>query len=86
MADVDTDQHGALVVHGVWELHLVEVTADLAVDLTQDIGGLGQVEAHGIADRDDLRGDLVHHARIFDLFVVGLAIQNADYNLWVAER
>jgi len=40
MAHVDTDQHGALVIHGVGELHLVKITTDLAIDLAQDVGGL----------------------------------------------
>ena len=37
VADIDTNQHGALGFHGIWELHLVEVASNLAVDLAKYI-------------------------------------------------
>ena len=37
---IDTDQHGSLGVEGLWELEVEEVSSDLGVDLSQDIGGL----------------------------------------------
>ena len=35
VADIDTNQHGALGFHGIWELHLVKIASNLAVDLSK---------------------------------------------------
>lgn len=39
MANIDADQHGLAVFEGLRELQVVQVTASLAVDLAEDVGG-----------------------------------------------
>ena len=85
MADVNADEHGSLVGHGVWELHLVEIAADLGVDLPEDVGGLAHVEGSPVAAGDHLRRNLVHRAHLLHHLVVGLPVEDADGNLWVPE-
>ena len=69
MRNIDTDQHGALALQTFRELQVVEITAGLAVNLAQNIGGLRQIELGGVSGRDDLAGHsvLVHH--FFEGFV-----------------
>lgn len=54
MADVDTDQHGLAVLHLLGELEVEEVGAHLAVDLLEDVRGLGEVELLPIPGGDHL--------------------------------
>ena len=85
MAHIDTDQHGSLAVHRRRELHLVEIPADLAVDLPQNIRSLGEVEGAGVATSHHLGGDLVHGADLLEHLVVRLPVDDAHGHLWVAE-
>lgn len=54
MADIDSDQHRSLLLEGLRELEREQVTSDLAVDLTQDVGSLRQVELAAIPASDHL--------------------------------
>ncbi len=69
MRNIDTDQHGALALQTLRELQVIEITAGLAVNLAQNIGGLRQIELGGVSGCDDLAGHsvLVHH--FFEGFV-----------------
>ena len=49
MADINSNEHGALCLQDVRELHYVEVAAHLAVHLLYDIGGLRQIERLAIS-------------------------------------
>ena len=40
MADINTNEHGALLLQFLWELHEEEITSNLDVDLSQDVGSL----------------------------------------------
>ena len=44
VANIDTDQHRLHVAHLVGQFEVVEVAAHLAIELLQDVGGLGEVE------------------------------------------
>ena len=85
MTDVNADQHRQLVVHGLWELHVVEVPAYFAVDLTQDVGSLREDELGSISGCDDLRRtpELVHH--FLEHGVVGFSVQDSDYHQRVVD-
>lgn len=54
VADIDSDQHGSLLLEGLRELEREQVTSNLAVDLTQDVGSLRQVELAAIPASDHL--------------------------------
>ena len=85
MAHIDTDEHGAHRVQLGWELHGVEVTAHLGVDLAQDVAGLGQVKLVGVLPGDHLRR---HAELLHDLLVGGiivLVLQQDYHHLRVLE-
>ena len=54
MADIDSNQHSPLLGQGIRELHLEEITANLAVDLSQDVSCFGKVELSCIPHCDNL--------------------------------
>jgi hypothetical protein len=55
VANINADQHGAHFVHDRRELQSVKITANLAVDLAQDVGRFAQVELKSIASDNTLR-------------------------------
>ena len=59
MTYVNTDEHGANLLHGFREFHREEITTSLAVDLLQNVGGLAQVERKSIATCDYLGWNLI---------------------------
>ena len=59
MAYVNTNEHGANLLHGIWEFHREEIATSLTVDLLQNVGGLAQIERISIAASDYLRRNLV---------------------------
>ena len=79
MADIDTDEHGADLVHDCRELHLEEVSTHLRVDLAQDVRRFGGVEGTSISVRDDLRG---HSELVKDQFVLAVQVlsEEDDHN------
>ena len=85
MAHIDADQHGAHRLHGIRELHLVEIAPDLRVDLSQDVGRLGHVKASGVLTGYDLGGNLVHLEDLLDLGIVRLPVNDEESDLGVAE-
>lgn len=54
MADIDSNQHGSFLGQRLRELHLKQITANLAVDLPQDVGCFGKIELSRIPDCDNL--------------------------------
>ena len=86
MTHVNTNQHGLHRIHDVRELHLVQITASLAVDLSQDVGSLRHVEGTSVPASDDLRWDLVHLHDLLEHLIVLFAVKHADCHLWVSER
>ena len=40
MTNIDSDQHSPQIGHCIRELHSVQVTAHLAIELPQDVGSL----------------------------------------------
>ena len=85
MADVDTDQHGAQFVQGIWELHGEEVSSSLAVDLLQDVGSLRQIELVAVAARDDLGWDAEFTHHFLEHLVVLLAAEHSNAHDGVSE-
>lgn len=59
MADIDTNEHGLDSFEHSGELHGEEIAADLRVDLSEDVRGLGHVEFGSVAHSDHLRWHLV---------------------------
>ena len=85
MAYIDSNQHCSHAVHHIWHLHLVKITSNLAVYLSQDVGCLRHIERAAIATGDHLGGNLVHGANLLYHLVVSLSIDNTDGNLRVLE-
>ena len=59
MAYVNTNEHGANLLHGIWEFHREEIATSLTVDLLQNVGGLAQIERISIAASDYLGWNLI---------------------------
>ena len=86
VTDIDSNEHGPHLLHGLWEFQVEEVTSNLAVDLSEDVGGFGGVEAVGISDGDHLRWDLVLLEEfLVHLVLIFLAKHNDDH-LGVSEH
>lgn len=85
MANIDTNQHGLHRGHLVWELDVVEVAANLGVDLLQNVGCLGEVEAEGVPDSDYLGGDLVLLVKLLVVLVDAFIAKHHDEYDWVAQ-
>lgn len=85
MTDIYTDKHGLHRAHGLGELHLIQITASLAIDLPQYIARLTHIERATIATSNHLRRYLVHLEHLLNHLVVTLSVQHADGNLRVAE-
>ena len=76
MTHVDSNQHSAPFSHLVWELQVEEITSNLAVDLFQDIRGLGQIELVAVPGCHDLGGDLVQFVELLVFIIDTLITQN----------
>ena len=85
VANIDANQHGAHVVHGLGELQVEQVALDLRVDLPQDVRSLAHVELEAVASRDDLRRNLELMEKLLVHAVVVLVAENNDHDLRVAE-
>ena len=83
MAHVKTDQHGFHRVHLFRELHIIEISSHLGVDLLQYVRSLGQIELVGVPSCNDLAGDLVLLVQLLMLIVEGLVSENHHKHLWM---
>lgn len=54
VADIDSDKHSPFFIHGLRKLQSVEVAAELAVDLRQDLARFRKVELPSVAELDYL--------------------------------
>lgn len=85
MANIDTDKHGLHVAHYFWELEVKKISADLAVDLPQNVAGLRGVERIGIPDGDHLGGNFVFLEQFF-VHLVGALLEEDHHNkLWMSK-
>ena len=85
MAHIDTDQHRLHVAHLVGQFEVEQVAAHLAIELFQDVGGLGEVEGGETAlGSHDLRGDVVELVQLLVLVVEVLPAEDHDKHLWEA--
>ena len=85
MADIDADQHCAHLIHGLRELQVEQVSLDLRIDLTEDVGRLAHVEFEGIARRDHLRRNVVLVEELLVHSVVVLVAEDDNHDLRVTE-
>lgn len=85
MADINTNQHGPFLSQGVRELHLEEISANLAVDLSQDVSCFRKIKRSSVPDCDDLRRHGVGLEHFFVSRVVVLITKNSHANSWVDE-
>ena len=85
MTDINSNQHGSLLFKGLWELELEQIAANLAVDLTQNVGRFGQVKRPAVPHRDHLRRHLIRLEDFFEHRVVGLEAEHSDADHWVSE-
>jgi len=85
VADINTDQHGSLGIEGLGELEVEEISSDLGVDLSQDIGGLGGVEGESVSHGDDLGRHSVVSEDFLVHLVVRLVAEDGDDHDWVSE-
>ena len=82
MAHIDTDQHRLHVAHLVGQFEVEQVAAHLAIELFQDVGGLGEVEGGEAAlSSHDLRGDVVELVQLLVLVVEVLPAEDHDKHL-----
>lgn len=86
MAHIDSDQHGAHLVHGFGELHQVEVTLSLRVDLLEEVRGNAHESfpSRGVSC-DHLRWDLELSKELLVHRVIVLVAQNDKSDLWMTE-
>jgi hypothetical protein len=77
VAHINTDQHGALLLEGFWELEMVEITTSLGVHLSEDVGRFRKVELKTITSGDHLRWHSVLEHHFLKHLVVVLTLQNA---------
>jgi hypothetical protein len=75
VANINADQHTVLTLKRLGELHVVQVTTHLAVNLTQDICGLGKSELARVSCCDYLRRAAELHHHFFHHWVVRLSVQ-----------
>lgn len=76
MANVNTNQHGERI-QTLGHLKIVQIAANLAVDLLQDVGSFRKIELESIAGGDNLRW----HAVVFEhLLVHGVKTFVAENN------
>lgn len=78
MADIDSDEHRPHAGHFVRQLQVEKVASHLAVELLDDVRGLGKVEFGAVASSDDLRRDLIQLKELFVLIVELLIAENED--------
>jgi hypothetical protein len=85
MAYINTDQHGTHGFHLFREAQSVKISAEFAVDLAQDVGGLAQVKLEGVASCNHLgwQTEVVHH--LFHHRVVVLLPKKTNHYLRVSE-
>lgn len=82
MTHIDADQHGARVKL-LRELKVEQVTAQLGVDLTQDVRSNGEVKAaREVLVADALRDHLVLVSHSLDLLVEAFLRQHHNDNGW----
>ena len=85
VADIDSDQHRAVVVHRFRELQVEQVTLNLGVDLSEDVAGLAHVKLEAAARGDHLRWNLELVEELLVHAVVVLVSEDDYYHLRVAE-
>jgi len=86
VADIDTNEHGSHVIESSWELEVEQISASLAVDLSQDVAGLRWVEGLSISSSDHLRWDVELLENLFVHLVLVLIAKDHDNHGWVSEH
>ena len=86
MAHIDSNQHGAHLIHGFWELHQVKITLSLRVDLLEKIRGNTHESfpSCGVS-RDHLRWDLELSKELLVHRVIVLVAQDDKSDLRMTE-
>ena len=85
MADIDANQHGPLLFDCLRELHAEKVTANLRIDLSENVGGLRKIEGTAVATSDDLRRHLVLLEDFFESSIVALVAKYRDADQRMSE-
>lgn len=83
MTHINADQHGSLLLHSLWKLHVVEVTTSLGVYLSKDVGRFRQIKLHSVAHGYYLGWHPVLKHHLLKHLVVVLTLQNTDHHGWV---
>ena len=86
MAHINANQHRLHRLHGVRELHLIQVSSHLAVDLLQDVRGYGHVELSAESACYNLRRDLIQSEDLLDHLVQAFSIKHVHCNLRMTEN
>ena len=83
MAHIDPNQHGSERFHRLGELHLVQVTTSLNVDLLQDVACFGQPKLLGIPPCHYLRRYLISLEYLLDHGIIPFVGQycHNDYRM-----
>ena len=86
MAHINPDQHGSKRFHRLWELHLVQVTTSLNVDLLQHVACFRQPKLLSIPPCHYLRRYLISLEYLLDHGIIPLICQYCHNNYWMAEN
>lgn len=76
MTNVNTNQHGALLLHLCWEFQIVKITASFAINLSENVGGFRQIKFVRVSCGDDLWRKSVGVHDLLDLVVVIFPLQD----------
>ena len=85
MTHVNTNQHRSFLGKNFWELQVVQVTTSFGVDLSKDVGGLGQTELVSVSKGHNLWRNFVAQHHLLEHFVRWFPLQNTQNDSWVAE-
>lgn len=85
MTNINTDQHRSFLGKNFRELQVVQVATSLGVDLSEDVGGLGQIELISVSEGHNLRWNFVTQHHLLEHFISCFPLQDAQNDSWVAE-
>ena len=85
MTDIDTNQHCALLFKCLWELEIIEITADFTVHLSKNVSCFWQTEFLAIACSDYLRGHSILQHDFLKHFVVVFTLKDTNNNNWMVK-
>lgn len=85
MADIDANQHRPLFFDCLRELHAEKITANLRIDLSENVGGLRKIEGTAVATSNNLRRHLVLLEDFLESWIVALVAKYRDTDQRMSE-